>query len=636
MTRQLRDALPEFGLETFREGQREVIEALLHDSRALAVFPTGGGKSLCYQLTALMIDGLTLVVSPLIALMRDQVTMLNARGISAARLDSTLSKHELEAVNRGVRDGTLKLLYVAPERFNNERFVQTLRGTRIGLFAIDEAHCISEWGHNFRPDYLKLAAFAKDVGAERILALTATATPPVVADICETFQIAPQNAIVTGFRRPNLRISSSPTVLSKRDRVLAATLRDHPGTAIVYVTLQADAERVAEALQRAGIPARAYHAGLQDDLRSEVQNWWMQESNAVVVATIAFGMGIDKPDVRSVIHYHLPKSLEGYSQEIGRAGRDGLPAHAVMLGSSQDISALENFSYGDTPTDAAVGGVLNEILSLEGAFLLNLYDLGQRHDLRPTVLRTLLTYLELENVLRQGTPQYATYQIQPLEPLPDIMARFQGERAQFLRDIFAQARQGRTWWTLDADAAALNLAQPRARIMAAIQYLEDQGWVEIRASDVRAQFERTTKPVNRAGLENLLNERFAHREANDLARLAQVVALFQHTECRTAALARHFEGRDGPPCGQCDACLGNPKAFVDAPAPRIQFPDPDALGSLALEHPRALGHPRQRARFLCGLSSPAQTKAKLTRHAMYGSLEGAPFLTVLRWCEGST
>jgi ATP-dependent DNA helicase RecQ len=633
MTLDPHDLLSTFGLETFRDGQLEVIEALLNDARALAVFPTGGGKSLCYQLTALMIDGLTLVVSPLIALMRDQVTMLNALGIAAARLDSSLSKHELETVNKGVRDGTLKLLYVAPERFNNERFVQMLRGNRIGLFAIDEAHCISEWGHNFRPDYLKLAAFAGDVKAERILALTATATPPVVADICRTFEIKLKNAVVTGFRRPNLRIRSSPTTLSRRDAALAASLRDHPGTAIVYVTLQADAERVAEALNRAGLEARAYHAGLEDDVRSEVQTWWMTDENAVVVATIAFGMGIDKSNVRRVVHYHLPKSLEGYSQEIGRAGRDGLPAHAVMLGSAEDISALENFSYGDTPTDTAVRGVLREVLGLEGAFLLNLYDLGQRHDLRPTVLRTLLTYLELEGVLRQGTPCYATYQIQPLEELAGILGRFQGERSQFLRDIFAQAKRGRTWFTLDPDAAALALEQPRSRIMAAIQYLEDQGWVTIRASDVRAQFERTDQPVDEAALEALLIERFSRRENNDLERLEQVVALFRNTECRTAALARHFEGRDGPPCGQCDACLGNSKPFLDATEPRIKFPDSSALESLALEHPQALGHPRQRARFLCGLSSPAQTKAKLTRHALFGSLEGMPFLRVLEWCE---
>jgi ATP-dependent DNA helicase RecQ len=480
-----------------------------------------------------------------------------------------------------------------------------------------------------------LAAFAQDVQAERILALTATATPPVVADICKTFEIKPQNAVVTGFRRPNLRIRSSPTALSSRNKALAVALKEHPGTAIVYVTLQADAERVSEALQRAGLEARAYHAGLDDDVRSDVQNWWMTDDNAIVVATIAFGMGIDKSNVRSVIHYHLPKSLEGYSQEIGRAGRDGLPAHAVMLGSLDDLSALENFSYGDTPTDNAVSGVLHEVLSLEGAFLLNLYDLGQRHDLRPTVLRTLLTYLELEGVLRQGTPQYATYQIQPLEPLSGILGRFQGERTQFLRDIFAQAKQGRTWFTLDPDAASLALEQPRSRIMAAIQYLEDQGWVTIRASDVRAQFERTDQPVDALALEALLIARFARREANDLERLGQVVTLFQNTECRTAALARHFEGCDGPPCGQCDVCLSHPKPFPDAPAPRITFPDVNALESLALEYPQALEYPRQQARFLCGLSSPAQTKAKLTRHALFGALEGAPFLTVLKWCESA-
>src|SRR2546425_11364728 len=232
-----------FGFTQFRPGQREVIEALESRKAALAVFPTGGGKSLCYQLPALAFDGVTLVVSPLIALMKDQIDYLQGRGIAAARLDSSLSAPEARQVTEGLRSGSLQILYVAPERFNNERFLNDLRRTRIALFAVDEAHCISEWGHNFRPDYLKLAETARVLGVERVLALTATATPAVVRDICSAFNIPLECAVVTGFHRPNLELQTTSISKADRDLRLLERLRDRPpGPTIVYVTLQRTAE----------------------------------------------------------------------------------------------------------------------------------------------------------------------------------------------------------------------------------------------------------------------------------------------------------------------------------------------------------------------------------------------------------
>ena len=258
-----------------------------------------------------MWDGITLVVSPLIALMKNQIDFLQTRGISAARMDSSLTADEARGANQELRSGKLKLLYVAPERFNNERFLEMISRHKIALFAIDEAHCISEWGHNFRPDYLKLAETVKNLKAERVLALTATATPSVVDNICARFGIPKQGAIVTGFYRPNLEIWTTPLPAPDRDRLLLDRLNTRePGATIVYVTLQKSAERVASILESAGHPARAYHAGMETEERTSVQEWWMSSDRNIVVATIAFGMGIDKANVRYVYHYNLPKSLE--------------------------------------------------------------------------------------------------------------------------------------------------------------------------------------------------------------------------------------------------------------------------------------------------------------------------------------
>jgi ATP-dependent DNA helicase RecQ len=287
-----------------------------------------------------------------------------------------------------------------------------------------------------------------------VLALTATATPAVVEDICRAFRIAPADAIVTGFYRPNLRLATTPVRAEERDALLLARLRGRPaGPTIVYVTLQKTAERVAQALRDAGggLDARPYHAGMETDARTAVQEAWMVSDAGVVVATIAFGMGIDKADVRYVYHYNLPKSLESYSQEIGRAGRDGQPSIVEMLACPDDVPTLENFAYGDTPTPAALDGLLRELLGRGPEFDVSLPDLSSRHDLRPLVLKTILTYLELMGVLRQGTPFYAGYEFRPLggASVAEVAAAFEGEPGRLVADLFAHAKKGRIWYALN-------------------------------------------------------------------------------------------------------------------------------------------------------------------------------------------
>jgi ATP-dependent DNA helicase RecQ len=630
-----------FGFRSFRPGQERVVDALLAGRSALAVFPTGGGKSLCYQLPALMLEGVTIVVSPLIALMKDQIDFLQRRGIEAARLDSSLGADEQREIVKGLRSGVLKLLYVAPERFNNERFLAQLARTRVALFAVDEAHCISEWGHNFRPDYLKLAERARELAAERVLALTATATPAVIADIRAGFGIEAADAVVTGFYRPNLTLRLTPIRGGDRDRLLLERLRERPaGSTIVYVTLQRTALRVADVLIEAGLPARPYHAGMSTEDRVAVQDWWAGSHDGIVVATIAFGMGIDKADVRYVYHYNLPKGLESYSQEIGRAGRDGQVSICELFACSDDVPTLENFAFGDTPTREALAGLLADVLEhpVGAEFAISEYELSARHDLRQLVLRTALTYLELDGVLRQGTPFYAGYRLRPTaESFEVVYRRFDESRASFLRRLIESGKTGRTWTTIAPDEAASALSEERSRVVAALEYLNQQGLIELEASEVRQRYTLTARPDSGSDLVAQLLKRFARRERSETERIQNVLSLVTHDGCQVCALVAYFGETRTQPCGHCSNCMnGRPQQLPD-PEPRPQIEaivDAAALARLRSSNPDPLGTSRQAARFLAGITSPATTRAKLNQHPLFGALADRRFLDILDWCDG--
>ena len=331
-----------FGYDTFRPLQREVIENVMARRDTLAVMPTGGGKSLCYQIPSLLFDGLTVVVSPLISLMKDQVEQLRAFGVPALFLNSSLGPQEYQENMDYVKRGEVKLLYVAPETLLTPRILTLLAGLKVDCLTIDEAHCISEWGHDFRPEYRQLVQVRKQFPQAVCLALTATATSRVRQDIRSTLQFATSNEFVASFDRKNLFIE----VLPKRDATrqtmdMLERYKDQSG--IVYCFSRKQVDDLASYLISRGYSARPYHAGLEDIERKRNQEAFIRDDAQIIIATIAFGMGINKPNVRFVIHYDLPKSIEGYYQEIGRAGRDGLPAHCLLLYSYADVAKLNYF-----------------------------------------------------------------------------------------------------------------------------------------------------------------------------------------------------------------------------------------------------------------------------------------------------
>ncbi|MEI6673929.1 MAG: RecQ family ATP-dependent DNA helicase [Verrucomicrobiota bacterium] len=619
-----------FGHTGFRDGQEPVIRALLAGRSALAVFPTGGGKSLCYQLPALLLDGLTLVISPLIALMKDQVDALSAKGIAAARLDSTLDMDALAQVYAQLEASSLKLLYVAPERLANENFRQRLKTLPLQLLAIDEAHCISAWGHNFRPEYLKLAKLCRTLKIPRVLALTATATPRVAREIRRHFRIAAADHVQLSFHRPNLELRITPCAAAERKVILLDRLAKQEGSVVVYVTRQETAEEVATWLARHGHSARAYHAGLPDDFRADAQRAFMAGDTRIMVATIAFGMGIDKADIRGVIHYNLPKSLENHTQEIGRAGRDGRPAVCELLACGDDLTVLENFIYSDTPTPGALGNLLDRVLRRGGVFDISTYDLSVTCDIRPTVVATVLTYLEIDRLIEATGSFYAGYRAKLLRTPGQILAGRKPAERRFLQRLLESGKPGRGWLAFDPAALAADLGVTRQKVVTALGELQAAGDLVLEHSGLRQGYVMKNAPGDLRDLTVKMFALFERREQADLERLRQVLALAGHRGCLTAYLTNHFGETLTHPCGHCDRCRGvAAHAVTRPPARRPSDAEWQVARAVADENHAALATPRQLARFLCGLTSPAGTRARLTRHPAFGLLADLPFADVL-------
>ncbi|KXJ56892.1 MAG: recombinase RecQ [Neptuniibacter sp. Phe_28] len=625
-----------FAFDAFREGQEQTITQLLAGQSTLSIFPTGAGKSLCYQLTAIHLPHLTLVVSPLLALMKDQLAFLKSKGIAAASIDSTLTSQENQAVMGDIRQGKIKILMVSVERFKNERFREFISGVEISMLVVDEAHCISEWGHNFRPDYLKLPQYCRDLGIPLVLLLTATATRKVKKDMAKRFAIAPEHIVQTGFYRDNLDLTILPVTSQAKDATLVELIKQQQGSGIVYVTLQQSAEQVARYLSQHQISATAYHAGLDNDIRHNIQSDFMAGKIQVVVATIAFGMGIDKADVRFVMHYDLPKSIENYSQEIGRAGRDGLRSSCITLANLDGINTVENFVYGDTPEQEGIAKVVDNIRHevANGQWELQINSLSNDANIRQLPLKTLLVQLELHQVIKPLYAYFAEYRYKFLQDSDIVLGQFSGERQQFLKAIVDHTQFKQIWGSLDIESLYQQYGCERSRVVAALDYLQAQGAIILESKKITEVFAVKEAALSQPELVQTLSDYFLDKEEKEIQRIAALIRFFELDRCLTANLARYFDDQNAPEqCGHCSVCRGQVATLAYSSQP--QMPDDTHLNSVLsgfkqhietkTKQPPSLG---TYCRFLAGISIPLFSRNKVRQLDGFGCCEQVRFQTI--------
>lgn len=554
-----------WGYPDFRPGQDQAVKNVLSGGDSLTIMPTGGGKSLCYQVPAMMLPGVTLVVSPLISLMKDQVDTLDARGLPATFINSTLTSAEMASRLDAAGRGEVKLLYVAPERFDAESFARRLATLSVSLLAVDEAHCVSEWGHDFRPSYLRLGQVRAALGNPPIAALTATATPEVRRDIVRQLGLSDPATLVAGFDRRNLtyhvlRAKND----SEKDRLLVKLLRGREGSAIVYASTRKNVDALTALLTGVGVRAVGYHAGLSDLERKRVQDAFMGGDTPVVVATNAFGMGIDKPDVRVVVHYNMPGNLEAYYQEAGRAGRDREPAECVLLHAYADRFTHEFFIDQSHPPRRVLEETvrtLREVADSSGTASLSAAELaplvsGAKGDRQ---IGSALRLLESYGIVRQaqsGGPPAVRFR---LVATPQRITRELGPEREaeltLLRALWRAGGGEAVYRGVELDWRTLGRAAGGGqRAAELLDTLAAGGFVEWRAapSEGISVLDRTT-PVQRLPVDwRTVDE----RKQREVRKLQKIQGYAYEEGCRRGYVLRYFGDPDAmDECGACDNCL---------------------------------------------------------------------------------
>jgi ATP-dependent DNA helicase RecQ len=548
-----------FGFTEFREGQAEVIESVLAGNDTVAVMPTGGGKSLCYQLPALMMDGVTIVVSPLIALMKDQVDQLQARGLATTYINSSLSYGETNKRLSEMRRGLYKLVYVAPERFRSRVFTDSVNHVGVKLFAVDEAHCISHWGHDFRPDYLRLNDAALALGRPRIVALTATATPHVRRDISQQLGLEKPLFFVAGFDRPNLAIRVVHTSTeSDKIEALRGILNNSSGAGIVYAATRKSVEQITSKLKMAGLSAEAYHAGMTEAERTRTQELFMRGKTRAIVATNAFGMGIDKRDIRFVVHYHLPGSIEAYYQEVGRAGRDGLPSECTLFFNYADTRTHQFFIEGNHPPPELLSQVYYELFSYGAERLeLSAHEIAQGLGIKNEMsIQSALSVLEKAGHLERGRSGNSTLIVwlrMRLESALDATPDESTEAAVLRELIFNRDLNEHEQIEIDVGLVAGSVGLKDWQLRRALDQLALQGVVAYRKA-YQGRGIRLLDEMPAASL-RISTRELAARAAAEQGKLRRMIDFCYEKGCLRRFVLKYFgDQKQINRCGTCSSC----------------------------------------------------------------------------------